>query len=336
MPENSLPEPITEISINNQYKIEICYDDIPKINICVVPSSPEKVPEVKISCISLSSPIRVREKSTEEKQKNLISILKKVTDNLEKSPKQKKSVNFILPPRQINRSSPRFTERLKATKEIANSFLLSQKFFIVVESYFTSYIKNLRQFLKTPLLIRFFNWTKTIDIYLQFVQQAEKHKMLSKKQKNESGTSEVVPKTKKNPSSSEEYSKRLHRKLTENRNLIMESERNKCTIEKDCSYAYNYLERVKKTLTENGDDELYKELMSMLTSFNPDFESVPELYHVSLYDPVIDYLLMNWILLRRKSRCCFCRTTLISSISFSLSCSQSMPLRLENSSNTSA
>lgn len=257
----------------------------------MIPKTPEKVPEVKISCISLSSP-KVKEKSAEEKQKNLISILKKVTDSLEKSPKQKKSVNFLLPSPRVNRSSPRFVER---TKEIANSFLLSQKFFIVIESFFTNFSKNISfRDTASPLLIRFYHWTKTIDIYLKLVQQSM---MISKKRQNEASTSDATTKPKKNVSSSEEYSKRLHRKLTENRNLIMQSERNKCTTEKDCSYAYNYLERLKKTLLENGDEELYKDFMSMLTSFDPDFETVPQLYYVSCFNITkITFLNFNFLL----------------------------------------
>lgn len=262
----------TEISVDNLYRIEILYDEIPKINICTISRTSENLSEVKVS------PIKVREKSTVEKQQNLISILKKVTDSLE-SPKQKKSVNFLLPSQITIRSSPRFVEKAKATQEIAGTFLLSQKFFIVIESFFTNYLKNLRfRNEAPPLLNRFFHWARTIDIYLKLVQQSM---MTSKKRQGEASATDVAPKLKKNTSSSEEYSKKLHRKLTENRNLIMQSERNKCTIEKDCSYAFNYLERIKKTLTENGDDELYKDVMSMLTSFDPDIESVPELYQVS-------------------------------------------------------
>jgi hypothetical protein len=63
--------------------------------------------------------------------------------------------------------------------------------------------------------------------------------------------------------------------------MIMHNDKNKCTIDKDCSYAYNYLDKVKKTLIENGDEELCGNFMAMLTSFDPDVESVPELYRVS-------------------------------------------------------
>lgn len=232
----------------------------------------------RVSCVSLLSPVKVREKSNEEKQNNLISILKKVSDSLVKSPAKKKSVNFLLPSPPRKRSSPRFTGK---TKSIGNAFALAQKFFIVIENYFSNYVKNLKfRSDPHPVLQRIFHWTKTVDIYAKLLQQSM---MMSKKKQNESpsGAVESSTKIKKNVSTSEEYSKKLHRKITDNRNLIMQSNRNKCTIEKDCSYAYNYLERVKKTMTENGDDELYTEFMSMLTSFDPDYETVPELYNVS-------------------------------------------------------
>lgn len=240
----------------------------------IPPEEAVKSPE-KVSCVSLSSPVKLFDKSNEEKQKNLISILKKVSDNLVKSPVKKKSVNFLIPSPPRNRSSPRFTEK---TKAIGNTFVLTQKFFIVIENFFGNYVKGLK-FCNDPhpLLQRIFHWTKTIDIYTKLIRQSI---MMSKKQTS-SASSETGTKTKKNVSSSEEYSKKLHRKITDNRKLIMESNRNKCTVEKDCSYAYNYLDRVKKTMSENGDDELYTEFMSMLTSFDPDYETVPELYNVS-------------------------------------------------------
>lgn len=278
-----------EVIVDNLYTIQITGGETPNISISITPQELERSSEVRVSCIALSSPglgspTRVREKSNEEKQKNLISILKKVTDNLTSPVKQKKSVNFLLPSKQRNRTSPRFAElQLKNNREIANNFLLSQKFFIIIESFFNDYIENLNfRNGGHPLLIRTFHWSKSIDIYLQLVKTSVK--MIAKKRQSEastSGSSEPAAKTKKNVASSEEYSKKLHRKLSENRELIMHSDRNKCTIEKDCSYAYNYLDRVKKTLMENGDDELYSTLMSMLTSFNPDYESVPELFHVS-------------------------------------------------------
>ena len=274
------------ISIDNSYQLEFTYDGIPKINICVLPSvePPKPTPDLpediespeKVSCFSLLSPVNVHEKSNEEKQNNLISILKKVSDNLVKSPAKKKSVNFLLPTPTPSRSSSRLNNK---SKQIGHDFGLTQKFFIIVENFFSNYVKNFKfRNDPHPVLLRIFHWTKTIDIYGKLLQ---KSLIMSKKRQNES-TAEGGTKTKKNMSTSEEYSKKLHRKIADNRNLIMQTSRNKCTIEKDCSYAYNYLERAKKTMTENGDDELYSEFMTMLTSFDPEFESVPELYNVSL------------------------------------------------------
>lgn len=270
----------SSVAVDSSYKIEFIYGETPKINICFAAEEPKRQDQnaSEISEISFESPVKTRDKSAEKKQKNLISILKKVTDKkLEKSP-NRKSVNFLLPPSPTPvRTSPRISEKLA----IANTFLLTQKFFIVIESYFTSYIKNLKWLNDAhPLLRRAFNWIKTIDVYLKLLEQSI---MMPKKRQSDSasGSSESGTKTKKSVSSGEEYSKKLHRKLVDNRSLIMQSDRNKCTIEKDCSYAYNYLERVKKTLAENGDDELYAELMAVLTSFDPEIESVPELYRVS-------------------------------------------------------
>lgn len=283
-----LETPTTSTIVGSSYKIEIIYDQIPKINIQLVPpqeaKSPVSSPE-KISCVTLVSPLKsskIRCKSDAEKQKNLISILKKVSDNLDKTPQKKKCVNFSLPtPPTLKRSSTRLRGNT-GQPEIANTFLLTQKFFIVIESFFTSYNKNLTFRNEThPALRRVFYWTKTIDIYFTLVHKSV---MMSKKRQPEVSTSTATEgslKTKKNVSTSEEYSKKLQRKLSDNRSLIMQNDRDKCTIEKDCSYAYNYLERLKKTLIENGDDELYKQLMSMLTSFDPDSESVPDLYYVS-------------------------------------------------------
>lgn len=270
---------------SDAFQVVITCKDIPELNICLNPEPPAALVEVEdIPEVDLTSLPRIRSpvKTVEQKQENLISILKKVSDNLQKSPRPKKSVNFLLPSPQA-RKSPRFAEQLKHLKEISNSFLLHQKFFIVIESFFSDYAKRLR-IPKTrnggkPLLIRTFHWVKTIEIYSRLVQQAV---MMSKKRQNDaSGSqSESTTKTKKSTASSEEYSKKLHRKLSENRQLIMQPNRNKCTVEKDCSYAYNYLDRVKKTLSEHGDDELYMEFMSTLSSFDADNESVPELYNV--------------------------------------------------------
>lgn len=280
------PPECNTITIDNTYKIEIIYDQqddqIPKINICHLPYIEEQFVPEKVSCISLISPVKVREKSAEEKQKNLISILKKVSDKkLVNSPVKKKSVNFALPPASPTppeRTSPRFAAKLKSLP-IVNSFVLTQKFFIVIESFFTNYNKEFKFINKSqPLLKRVFYWTKTIDIYSKLLQKSV---MIASK-KPAVGAIDNSAKPKKTIPSGEEYSKKLHRKLTENRSLIMHNDRNKCTIEKDCSYAYNYLESVKKTLSENGDEELYTEFMAMLTAFDPESESVPELYQVSL------------------------------------------------------
>lgn len=334
-----VPTPEIEVlsadEANNSFKIVITCSDIPNFNFCVVPRTAENLVEEPTSCVDLCSPIKVREKSAEEKQNNLISILKKVTDNLEKGPKAKKSVNFLLPSPVTTRSSSRFKEKLIISKQIANTFLLSQKFFIVIESFFNDYTKHL-QFRNGghPLLIRTFNWTKTIDIYASLVNRAV---MMSKKRANEAaaaGSTDTATKAKKGVSSSEEFSKKLNRKLSENRELIMQNNRNKCTVEKDCSYAYNYLERVKKTLNEHGDDELYSEFMSMLTSFNPDSESVPELYNVSRSTLQKKTFLKYFFVFCRKLSLSSYQITPNWSICFSRSFCQNMPSRLENSSST--
>lgn len=271
------------VELENLYRIKFTYEGIPKINVCLAAKTSEKSPE-KTPSVNLCTPPRISEKLTEEKQSSLTSILKKVTNSLDKVPAKKKRVNFLLPTTPQIRTSPRFTAQLKSTQEISSrsTFLLSQKFFIVIETFFTNYIKNLTfRDVADRLLIGAFEWTKSFDIYLKLIQQSV---MISKKRQNETsaacGSTETAGKPKKHVSSSEEYSKRLHRKLTENQKLIMHND-DKNTIEKDCSYAYNYLDRVKKTLIDCGDDGLYTEFMSMLTSFDPDRESVPELYHVS-------------------------------------------------------
>lgn len=273
----------SSFAIDNRFKIEITCEEVPKINICFVTKTPEKSSEVKVSCVNLCTPQKIHEKSSTDKEKNLISILKKVSDKLDKVPAKKKTVNFLLPTPPRNRTSPRFAVKLKNTQEIANSFVLTQKFFIVIESFFTKYIKCINFRNEAPrLLIQVFHWTKSIDIYLKLLSHSI---MISKKRQNDppgtSGISDAGPKPKKHVSSSEEYSKKLHRKISENRSLIMQSFENKESIEKDCSYAYNYIDRVKKTLIDSGEEELYTEFMSMLTSFDPECESVPELFHVS-------------------------------------------------------
>lgn len=118
---------------------------------------------------------------------------------------------------------------------------------------------------------------RAFDIYWKLVQVG---RMLSKKNKID-GSTELSVKPKKQITS-EEYSKRINRKLAENRALIMKNAKNDNLMEKDCSYACNFIERVKKTLLEGGDETLFGDFMKMLTSFNADVESVPELYYVSL------------------------------------------------------
>ena len=269
------------LEVDNLYNIQITYGELTKISVCLISRTSDKSPE-KSSCIDLNNSLKIREKSNQEKQNNLTSILKKVTDNRDKVPAKKKSVNFILPT-PLNRTSPRFTAQHKRYQDIDSTFLLGQKIFIVIETYFTNYIKGLKFHNgANRVLIQAFEWIKAFDIYLKLIQQAV---MISKKRHIElsaaSGSSETTAKPKKNVSSSEEYSKRLHRKLTENQKLIMQNDDSKTTIEKDCSYAYNYLDRVKKTLIDCGDDELYTEFMAMLTTFDPQIESVPELYRAS-------------------------------------------------------
>lgn len=177
-------------------------------------------------------------------------------------PKQRKSVNFILPsPTEDKFSIP---------------FILHQKFFIIVESFFTNYCKDFKfKRSKANFLPKVFIWTRTIDIYLQFVKISIE---MSKKKGVENN--EIPIKTKRSVSS-EEFTNKLKKRLQETRNSIVQTELNKCSIEKDCSFAYNYLERVKNALMENGDDDLFVEFMTVLRSFDPTKQSVPELYYVS-------------------------------------------------------
>ncbi|CAO1412968.1 unnamed protein product [Diamesa serratosioi] len=253
----------------------------------------------EIRSLAIKSPVlKVKAKSCEEKQNNLISILKKVTDRHSKTTK-KKTVQFLLPalPSHI-RSSSRPTRKCSLlnpsleTKiiKIPDVFHLKQKFFIVIERYFTDYIKNLKfKFNCNAVLKKAFNWTKTIDVYLKLLNQSI---MISKKHKLET-TSTMSPVSINSPSSSsgndcskskkclnsDELCKKLNRKLADNRAIIMDHVKNNNSIEKDCSYAYNFLERVKKTLTDNKEEELLLEFQTMLTTFDPDYESVPELYN---------------------------------------------------------
>lgn len=200
------------------------------------------------------------------KEKNLASILKKVTGNCdEKSPLKKKSVVFNLPS-----ETPQ-----KAQKILRNT--LSNKFVATLDKFFREYSNNLKN--SHELIRLIFVRFRSFDIYWRLVDVS---RMLSKKNKELNGRScEVIVKNRKQITS-EEYSKRINRKLADNRALIMQSVKNENSIEKDCSYAHNFLEKVKKTLTENGDDILYCDFMKILTVFNPEMESVADLYYVSL------------------------------------------------------
>lgn len=254
----------------------------------------------EIRSLAIKSPVlKVKAKTCEEKQNNLISILKKVSDRHTKTTK-KKTVNFLLPALpSFSRSSSRPTRKcsslsssLETTINIPDVFHLKQKFFIIIESFFTVYIKNLKfKSNSNAVLKKAYNWTKTIDVYLKLLNQSI---MISKKHKFET-TSAMTPVSINSPSSSsgnecikskkclnsEELCKKLNRKLADNRAIIMDHVKNNNSIEKDCSYAYNFLERVKKTLTDNKEEELLLEFQTMLTTFDPDYESVPELYNVS-------------------------------------------------------
>lgn len=255
----------------------------------------------EIRSLAIKSPVlKVKAKTCEEKQNNLISILKKVTDRHSKTTK-KKSVNFLLPALpSFSRSSSRPTRKCSSLNsslentiiKIPDVFHLKQKFFIIIESFFTVYIKHLKfKSNSNEVLKKIYNWTKTIDVYLKLLNQSI---MISKKHKLEA-TSAMPSISINSPSSSsgnecskskkclnsEELCKKLNRKLADNRAIIMDHVKNNNSIEKDCSYAYNFLERVKKTLTDNKEEELLMEFQTMLTTFDPDYESVPELYNVS-------------------------------------------------------
>ncbi|CAO1402788.1 unnamed protein product [Diamesa hyperborea] len=253
----------------------------------------------EIRSLAIKSPVlKVKAKTCEEKQNNLISILKKVTDRHSK-PTKKKTVNFLLPALpSFSRSSSRPTRKCSSINsllettiiKIPDVFHLKQKFFIIIESFFTVYIKKLTfKSNSNAVLKKAYNWTKTIDVYLKLLNQSI---MISKKHKLET-TSAMPPISINSPSSSggnecskskkclnsEELCKKLNRKLADNRAIIMDHVKNNNSIEKDCSYAYNFLERVKKTLTDNKEEELLLEFQTMLTTFDPDYESVPELYN---------------------------------------------------------
>lgn len=260
------------ISVADSYQLEIVYGETPQINISLLPNVQE-TPAIEypggeieiISCPRLLTP--PQNNSFTEKQKNLTSILKKVTRNLDDTDntplKQRKSVNFILPP--------------PTKSKFQIPFALSQKFFIVIESFFADYCKKFKfKRSKNNILPKVFIWTQSIDLYLQLVEISIK---MSKKRSAETG--EMPIKTKRSVSS-EEFTNKMKKRLQETRNAIVQTDVNKCSVEKDCSFSYNYLERVKKALMENGDDDLFVEFMSLLRSFDPSKQSVPELYYVSV------------------------------------------------------
>lgn len=199
-------------------------------------------------------------RTKEEKQQNLTSILKKVSNN---NPSKKKSVNFLLPAETPQKVSCKFKDRLRRAQP-------SQKFFNIIQEFFLNYTKRLKKSnrLIQIVFIRF----RSFDVYWKLIRA-----MISNKKSKTDGNDVTVTKPKKQITS-EEYSKRINRKLADNRAMIMQNMKNENFIEKDCSYAYNFLERVKKTLIESGDDALYIEFMKILTTFNSESESVPELY----------------------------------------------------------
>lgn len=261
--------PAKVLTVDNSFQVEIVYGEIPKINISLLQNNTqEQVQSEIVSCSRLLSPEveehpSILEVSYEDKQTNLPSILKKVSRSLDYSPsKQRKSVNFILP--------------TPSEEKFNIPFILSQKFFIIIESFFANYCENLTfKRSKTNLLPKVFIWTRNFDIYSQFVTISFE---MSKKKGVENG--EIPTKTKRSVSS-EEFTNKLKKKLQETRNSIIETGMNKCSIEKDCSFAYNYLELVRNALMENGDDDLFVEFMSVLRCFDPSKQSVPELYYVS-------------------------------------------------------
>jgi hypothetical protein len=274
-----------KVILNDSIQLEITDDIEPKINVIILPcednNRQEEVKKINLleNAQKRSPSLKSWQKSNEEKQQNLTSILKKVTNNIEKSPAKKKSVNFLLPQKQHDAvKSVKFSDKIKA------SFSAKKKFHHLIKEFFSKFSSHLSKTQKNelhPLIRKLFIRTRSFDIYWQIVSC---NIMLSKKNnKHENGTTsstENISKTKKQISS-EEYSKKINRKLADNRALIMQNAKDYDTVEKDCSYAYNYLQKVRKTLLENGDDELYSQFMKMLTAFNPETESVPELYYVS-------------------------------------------------------
>lgn len=198
-----------------------------------------------------------------EKQKHLTSILKKATQNLDDTPlKHRKSVNFILPP--------------ASEENFKIPFNLGQKFFSIIETFFDDYSKNFKlKRSNNNSLLKVFIWTRSFDVYLQLLEIS-----IEMSKKRAIGENGEFPVRTKRSVSIEEFNK-MKKRLQETRKAIMQTDLNKCSVEKDCSFAYNFLEQVKIALMENGDDDLFVEFMSMLRSFDPSKQTVPELYYVS-------------------------------------------------------
>jgi hypothetical protein len=245
----------SEIALNDSLKLQIINNS--------------EVPEIVISYVNQeTSPKRSQkawQKSKEEKEKNLTSILKKVTGNcVEKSPLKKKSVVFNLP-----------SETPQKPQKILRG-TLGNKFFATLKKFFREYSNNLKS--SNSLIRLIFVRFRSFDIYWRLVDAS---RMLSKKNKESNGHSSENAVKQRKQITSEEYSKRINRKLADNRAMIMQNAKNENSTEKDCSYAHNFLEKVKKTLTDSGDETLYCDFMKILTAFNQEVESVPELYYVS-------------------------------------------------------
>jgi hypothetical protein len=276
-----------KINLNDKFQLEIVCDEIPRINITILPEEDRLLQEIvpDENSPKRNPSLKNWQKSNEEKRTNLTSILKKVTSNVQNIQRKKKTVNFLLPTEsKLCKNSSNFSGAIKAP------FIINRKFKNIIENFFINFSKTFTNKNEVPQLIRVvFIRTRTFDVYWKLVYH---RMMLAKKNKqdgaattttNGSGSGSTVENfaKPKRPMSSEEYSKKVNRKLEDYRGLILPNAEN--TIEKDCSFALNYLERVKKMLIENGDEELFAQFAKMLTSFNPEIESVPELYYVSEY-----------------------------------------------------
>ncbi|KAG5680926.1 hypothetical protein PVAND_010402 [Polypedilum vanderplanki] len=265
---------LQKINLDDKFQLEIVCDEIPRLNITFLTDKNQVLQENNDNLQKRNPLLKNWQKTNEEKQRNLTSILKKVTSNVQSNQPKKKTVNFLLP---VETNQTKCS--VNFSKEIKASFIAKRKFKNIIETFFTNFSKNFTIKDDIPLLIRIiFIRIRSFDIYWKLVN----YTMLSKKNKDgttngsSSTTSESFLKPKR-PLSSEEYSKKINRKLKEYRGLIFQNAEN--CIEKDCSFAINYLEKVKRTLVENGDDELFGQFTRMLTAFNPEIESVPELYY---------------------------------------------------------